>query len=132
MSIFEDFYNKEKFIADRRIKKNQPSAYKLWRNRVIAFLDFCDQQQVFQIRDVRQKHYEEFIARISLNKSSYTLRDWKYALDLFFVRAHLDIRVQTSPRKQAAKRRNRARSRLIKHFDKNTTETIMRILDGLI
>ena len=132
MSIFEDFYEKERFIANRKTRKQKPQVYRLWRNRVLKFLEFCDGQHLYRISDISQIHYDSFIAHISKTKSKSTIRDWKYALSFFIWRSHLPIKVQTSPLRQASKRKNRAFKRLIIHFDNKTTTMILDILDELI
>jgi len=132
MSIFEDFYRKESFIGNRKTRKNSPRQYRLWRNRILRFLEHCDRQHVFRISDIRQSHYEGFMAHIGKGKSPSTMRDWKYALAEFVQRAHLNITVQTSPMKQQARHRKKAYQRLIGHFDENTTRQIITILDGII
>jgi hypothetical protein len=132
MSLFEDFYRKERFIANRKTKKHNIRAYRLWRNRVLTFLEFCDSQHVFKINDISQRHYDSFIAHISKNKSPATVRDWKYALAYFVSRSHLDVKIQTSPRKQNSKRQTRAYHRLRAVFDLKTTRHILEILNGLL
>jgi hypothetical protein len=132
MGIFEDFYTKERFIANRRQRKKSHAAYRLWRNRIIKFLEFCEQQHIFLITDIRQIHYDGFIAHLSKTRSSATLRDWKYALAYFFKRSHLPIRVQTSPRKQKAQTRHRAYLRLRNEFGEKLARKIVDRLDGLI
>ena len=132
MSIFEDFYKKEKNIGNRRIRKNNPRQYTLWRNRIMKFLNHCDRQHVYRITDIRQEHYDGFVAHIGKVRSPSTLRDWKYALAEFVERAHLNISVQTSPSKQQAKRKQKAYRRLAGHFDDQTARKIVSILDGLI
>ena len=132
MSIFEDFYKKEKNIGNRRTRKNSPSQYRLWRNRVKRFLEHCDRQHVYRITDIRQEHYNGFMAHIGKGRSPSTVKDWKYALAEFVQRAHLNITVQTSPAKQQAKRIQRAYRRLAGHFDAETAKRIVSLLEGII
>jgi hypothetical protein len=81
--MLSSFYQKESFIADRRIRKCNPKVYALWRNRVVKFLGHCDGQHVFLIRDIAQCHYDGFIAHLAKDSRPSTLRDWKYALASF-------------------------------------------------
>jgi len=132
MSIFEDFHHKESYIGNRRTRKNNPRQYTLWRNRIMKFLTHCDGQHVYRISDIRQKHYDGFMAHIAKGRSPSTIRDWKYALAEFVQRAHLNIAVQTSPSKQQAKRKQKAYRRLSSHFDDRTARKIVSILEELI
>jgi hypothetical protein len=132
MSIFEDFYEKEHFIGDRKVRKNKHNVYRLWRNRIIKFLEHCDRQHIFRIADIKQSHYDTFIAHISKTRSKTTIRDWKYSLAVFVTRSHLNILIQTSPKKQKNKRRRKIYNKLLNNFDFNTTQKIMDILEGYI
>jgi hypothetical protein len=132
MSIFEDFYEKEKFIANRKTRKNHPRAYRLWRNRIVKFLNHCDRQQIYALKQIRQVHYDSFIANISKTRSARTISDWKYAIAEFAERGHLNIAVNTSPKQNAARREKKAFKKLLNHFDPDTSRKIIGILGDLI
>lgn len=132
MSIFEDFYEKEKFIANRKTRKNYPRAYRLWRNRIMKFLAHCDRQRIFQLKQIQQAHYDSFIAHISKNRSARTIMDWKYAIAEFAERAYLNISVNTSLGKHAARREQKAFKKLVSYFDPDTSRKIIEILGDLI
>ena len=132
MGIKDDFSRKETWIADRGKRKNYPEAYKLWRNRILFFLDFCDQKKIFLISDIKNKDYEDFIRKISIDRSARTVSDWKYALKEFFERAELPIKVRTSPKKQFEKRLGKIRSRLLTEYDKKTSEEILQLISDIL
>ena len=132
MGIKDDFLGKETWIADRAKRKNYPEAYKLWRNRINSFLDFCGQRKISLISDINSKDYEDFIRKISKDRSARTVSDWKYALKEFFERAGLPIKVNTSPKKQSEKRIRKIRARLLIKYDKKTSEEILQMIEDVL
>ena len=132
MGIKDDFLGKEGWIADRAKRKNRSEAYKLWRNRVLSFLDFCGQRKVFLISDIKTKDYGDFIRKISKDRSARTVSDWKYALKEFFERARLSINVRTPPKKQFEKRLGKIRARLLTKYDEKTSKDILQMIEGFL
>ena len=128
MTVANEFRLKESWINDRGRRKKYPVAYKLWRNRIIVFCDFSDQRKVQHIKNIQQADYDAFIRHISATRAARTVADYKYALKHFFGRTHLSIHVQTSPKKQAGKRTEKIRSKLLKNFDKKLTDEILRVI----
>jgi len=63
------------------------------KQKVIAFLRFCEKLGVKKIRDIREEHYRLFVAEVLNTKATETKRKYLLALKEFFERAHLPIKI---------------------------------------
>jgi site-specific recombinase XerD len=61
--------------------------------KVKVFLRFCAQKGVRCIKDIREEHFRLFVSEVLNAKSVETKRKYLLALQEFFQRAHLPIRV---------------------------------------
>jgi site-specific recombinase XerD len=66
------------------------------KQKVIAFLRFCEKLGVKRIKDIKEEHYRQFVAEVLNSKAVETKRKYLLALKEFFERAHLPIKVNPS------------------------------------
>jgi site-specific recombinase XerD len=66
------------------------------KQKVLAFLRFCEKQGVRRIKDIREEHFRLFVSEVLSTKSTETKRKYLLALKEFFQRAHLPIQVNPS------------------------------------
>lgn len=66
------------------------------KQKVIAFLRFCEKAGVKRIKDIKEEHYRLFVAEVLNSKATETKRKYLLALKEFFERAHLPITVNPS------------------------------------
>jgi site-specific recombinase XerD len=63
------------------------------KQKVIAFLRFCENAGVKRIKDIKEEHYRLFVAEVLNSKATETKRKYLLALKEFFERAHLPIKI---------------------------------------
>jgi len=63
------------------------------KNKVVNFLKFCESQNIKQIKDINEALYRSFVSQHLNNKSIETKRKYLLALNEFFARAHLNIKI---------------------------------------
>jgi len=63
------------------------------KNKVVNFLKFCESQNIKQIKDINEALYRSFVSQHLNNKSIETKRKYLLALNEFFTRAHLNIKI---------------------------------------
>lgn len=73
------------------------------KQKVIAFLRFCEKLGVKRIKDIKEEHYRLFVAQVLNSKAPETKRKYLLALKEFFERAHLPIKVNVSGNIQRTK-----------------------------
>jgi site-specific recombinase XerD len=66
------------------------------KQKVLAFLAFCEKQGVRKIKDIEEKHFRLFVSEVLSSKSVETKRKYLLALREFFQRAHLPIKINVS------------------------------------
>jgi site-specific recombinase XerD len=73
------------------------------KQRVLAFLRFCEGLGVKRIKDIKEEHYRQFVAEVLSSKAVETKRKYLLALREFFQRAHLPIKINISRNIQRTK-----------------------------
>ncbi|MCI4454647.1 MAG: hypothetical protein JHC25_06880 [Thermodesulfobacterium sp.] len=73
------------------------------KQKVLTFLRFCEGLGVKKIKDIKEEHYRLFVSQVLSSKSTETKRKYLLALNEFFNRAHLGIRVNPSKNIQRTK-----------------------------
>jgi site-specific recombinase XerD len=63
------------------------------KQKVLTFLRFCESLGVKRIKDIKEEHYRQFVAQFLNTKATETKRKYLMALNEFFQRAHLPIKV---------------------------------------
>jgi len=63
------------------------------KNKVLAFLRYCETKGIKRIQDISETHYRNFVSECLNSKSVETKRKYLLALREFFQRAHLEIQI---------------------------------------
>ncbi len=90
--VYNFGHNKRKYTRIKHQFLPKSGAEKI--NKITKFLQFCESQQVQKIKDIKQKHYDQFMQKFSEKKlSDETIRKYAAAEKEFITRAHLEIQI---------------------------------------
>jgi len=93
MGKLVDEYSKNLRIYLRKKTNTSKKSENDRKNKIINFLKFCESQNVKQIKDINETLYRSFVSEYLNNKSTETKRKYLLALNEFFTRAHLNIKI---------------------------------------
>jgi len=90
------------------------------KNKVITFLKYCEKQNVKSIKDITNDNYRSFVSTILSSKSTETKRKYLLALNEFFTRAHLNIKI--SVQNNINRTKDKKLTKLLNILNVNPTE----------
>jgi len=88
-----DEYNKNLRIYLRKKSNVSKKSENDRKNKVVNFLKHCEKQNIESIKNINETHYRSFVSEYLNNKSTETKRKYLLALNEFFTRAHLNIKI---------------------------------------
>jgi len=88
-----DEYNKNLRIYLRKKSNVSRKSENDRKSKVVNFLKFCELQNIKQIKDINEALYRSFVSQHLNNKSIETKRKYLLALNEFFTRAHINIKI---------------------------------------
>jgi len=93
MGKLVDEYNKNLRIYLRKKSDASKKSENQRKNKVLAFLRYCETKGIKRIQDITESHYRSFVSEYLVNKSTETKRKYLLSLNEFFTRAHLNIKI---------------------------------------
>jgi len=93
MGKLVDEYSKNLRIYLRKKSNVSKKSENDRKNKVVNFLKHCEKQNVESIKNINETHYRSFVSEYLNNKSTETKRKYLLALNEFFTRAHLNIKI---------------------------------------
>jgi len=93
MGKLVDEYNKNLRIYLRKKTNTSKKSENDRKNKVVNFLKHCEKQNVESIKNINETHYRSFVSHHLSNKTVETKRKYLLALNEFFTRAHLNIKI---------------------------------------
>jgi len=92
MELTNEYLSKLRLYLQKKTDKSKKSQNDR-KNKVITFLKYCEKQNVKSIKNINETHYRSFVSEYLNNKSTETKRKYLLALNEFFTRAHLNIKI---------------------------------------
>ncbi len=95
MTLIKEFEEKKRqYLRKKRQFSNKSNDER--QQKILNFLQFCENQKIVEIRNITQREFDLFVERVLNKRSTETKRKYLYALKEFFERANLPIIVNTS------------------------------------
>ena len=117
MTLIKEFEEKKRQYLRKKRQFSEKSNDER-QQKILNFLQFCENQKIVEIRNITQREFDLFVERVLNKRSTETKRKYLYALKEFFERTNLPIIVNTS--KNIRRTKERKLKKIIEILNLNT------------